>query len=250
MSDRLTVVLWKWRNNGNWKRYSAGHVNAIVAMLDAYCRLPFEVVLITDDAEGVDASVRCLPLHKVAAPLPLIPAPQRNAYRRVGLFAARMGEVLGPRLMQIDLDTVIVRDFSDLAARTEPFIIWKSPSVGRKKYALNPSFILLDAGARSHIHERYSADPVAEALAARRVGWTGTDQAIIASLVGKDVVTVGEKEGIVSFRDHLQRGALKPEPSVKIVSFMDRFDPADPELQDRHPWIADHYPFRREAEAP
>jgi hypothetical protein len=245
MSDRLTVVLWKWRPKGNWKVYTAGHVNAIVEMVDAYCDAPFDVVLITDDPEGVHPSVRCVPLRNVEAKLPAGKVPQRNAYRRVALFADHMREVLGEHLMQIDLDTVFVKNFTDLAMRPEPFVIWKSPSKGVKGYALNPSFILLKAGARSDIYDRYAADVGGSAAKARADGWTGTDQAIIALYAGDDVVTVDDRDGIVSFRDHLECGAKVPDDSVKLVSFMDRFDPADPALQERCPWIADHYPYRR-----
>lgn len=247
MTDRLTVALWKWRANGNWKKYAAGHVNAIVAMVDAHCDVPCDYVLITDDGEGVDPAVRCVPLERVAAPLPDIRAPQRNAYRRVGIFSAAMREMLGPRLMQIDLDTVIVSDITDLAMREEPFVIWKSPSLGPTGYALNPSFILLDAGARRDIHDRYVADPEGIAIAAKKAGFTSTDQAVISSLAGEDVVTVDHGDGIISFRDHLDRGAVVPGADAKIVSFMDRFDPADPALQARCPWIGDHYPYRAAA---
>lgn len=249
MRDSLTIVLWKWLGSANWKRHTAKHVNAVVAMVDAYCGVPFEVVLITDDPEGVHRSVRCVPLDAVAAPLPDAPAPARNAYRRIGLFSSRMRSLLGPCLMQIDLDTVIVRKFTDLAMRPEPFLIWRSPSLGANGYALNPSFILLDAGSRADIYDRYVADPLGSAQAARMAGWTGTDQAIIALYSGDGVATVDERDGIVSFRDHLQRGAVAPGDDVKIVSFMDRFDPADPALQERCPWIADHYPFRLSAVA-
>lgn len=246
MSDRLTVVLWKWRANGNWKRYASGHVNAIVSMVDAYCDVPCDFVLITDDPDGVDRRVRCLPLERVAAKLPqMANAPQRNAYRRVGFFNAELGNILGRRRMQIDLDTVFVRNFTALASRPEPFVIWKSPSLGAKGYALNPSFILHDAGAERQIYDRYIADPVGVATAARAAGFTSTDQSII-SYLAENPVTVDERDGIVSFRDHLERGVKAPGPDVCLVSFMDRFDPADPELQERCPWIADHYHYRAE----
>lgn len=243
-ADRLTVVMWKWRGKGNWKRYTAGHVNALVAMVDAHCDVSCDFVLVTDDTQGVDPAVRCLPLDRVAAKLPKDRMPHRNAYRRVGLFDARMREVLGGRIMQFDLDTVITNDFTDLAKRAEPFVIWKSPSVGERGYALNPSFILLDAGSMPHIHDGYTADPDAVALQARIAGWTGTDQAIIAHLASDGVTTVDDVDGIISFRDHLKGGEHSPDENVKIVSFMDRFDPADPALQERCPWIAQHYPYR------
>jgi hypothetical protein len=246
MKERLTVVLWKWRNSGNWKKYTAGHVNAIAEMVDACCKVPCEFVLITDDGDGVHPGIRCLPLERIAAPLPAIRAPLRNAYRRVGIFSASAGPLLGRRLMQIDLDTVFLGDFTDLAMRDGPFVIWKSPSLGRMGYALNPSFILLQAGARADIHERYAADPEGVARAASASGFTSTDQAVISHLAGSDVATVDHRDGIVSFRDHLCRGAAAPAPGVKMVSFMDRFDPADPALQERCPWIAAHYPYRND----
>lgn len=249
MLNRITVVLWKWRSNGNWKKYSAGHVNAIVAMVDAHLDLPCDYVLITDDPIGVDPAVRCLPLEKVAANLPMVRAPQRNAYRRIGLFNAAMRDVLGKRLLQLDLDTVIIKNITGMVDRPEPFVIWKSPSIGPTGYALNPSFMLMTAGAQRQVYDRYVVDPVGVASAAKLAGFTSTDQAVISHLATSDAVTIDETDGMVSFRDHLQRGALKPDAAVKVVSFMDRFDPADPLLQDRCPWIARHYPYRSAAVA-
>lgn len=248
MADRVTVVLWKWRSTGNWKKYTAGHVNAIVNMVDRHLDMPHDFVLITDDAAGVKDVVRIVSLDDGAAKVPQIPLlPQRVAYRRVKLFAAAAKDTLGRRLLQLDLDTVIVDDITPLVDRPEPFVIWKSPSVRAPGYAYNPSFILLDAGYRGDVYKAYRRDPEGVALAARAVGWTGTDQAVIAHLAGDSATTVDERDGIVSFRDHLQRGALAPPAGTRIVSFMDRFDPADPVLQDQCPWIARHYPYRSQA---
>jgi hypothetical protein len=235
----LNVVLWKWRNSGNWKHYDAGHVNRLARMLAAHLRVPHRVVCFTDDAGGIDESVKCLPLDSAAAPIPRFERmPLRNCFRKLGLFNPAMRDIAGERLLQIDLDTVIVGDITHLAERVEPMVIWRSPSVGKKGFALNTSLVLLTAGSRADIWDTYCSDPEGVARAAQLAGWTGTDQAVVAHLA-PEAATFEESDGVISFRDHLKGGMRGLPPDARMVSFYDRFDPADPKVRAIAPWIAE-----------
>jgi hypothetical protein len=235
----LSVVLWKWRNSGKWKQYDAGHVNRLARMLAAHLRVSHRVVCFTDDAAGIDQSVECLPLSSGAAPVPRFDKmPLRNCFRKIGLFNPAMREIAGERLLQIDLDTVIVGDISHLVERAEPTVVWRSPSIGRKGFALNTSLVLHAAGSRSDLWDSYRAEPEGIALAAQAEGWTGTDQAVVAYLA-PDLPTFDERDGVISFRDHLKGGMRGLPPDARMVSFYDRFDPADPKVREIAPWIAE-----------
>lgn len=235
----LNVVLWKWRNSGRWKQYDAGHVNRLARMLAAHLRVAHRVVCFTDEVSGIDASVKCLPLESAAAPIPRFEKmPLRNCFRKLGLFNPSMREMVGDRLLQIDLDTVVVGDITHLVERSDPMVIWRSPSIGKKGFALNTSLVLLTAGSRADIWNSYCADPEGVARAAQAEGWTGTDQAVVAHLAA-DVATFDESDGVISFRDHLNGGLRGLPPDARMVSFYDRFDPADPKVRAIAPWIAE-----------
>lgn len=235
----LTVVLWKWKNLGGWKQYTADHVNRLAAQISTHLKAPHRIVCFTDDAEGIGSGVTARPIREGAAPVPRFDRmPLRNCFRKLGVFNPAMREIAGERLLQIDLDTVIVGDISHIAQREEPLVIWRSPSIGKKGFALNTSLVLHTPGSRKDLWDTYVADPEGVALAARAAGWTGTDQAVVAHLA-PDAATFDESDGIISFRDHLRGGDRGLPPDARLVSFYDRFDPADPKVRAIAPWIAE-----------
>jgi hypothetical protein len=131
-----------------------------------------------------------------------------------------------------------------LVTRHEPFVIWRSESVGPQGYALNPSVMLLAAGAQAAIYDRFRRDPRGELAAARNAGFTGTEQAIIGyRLAGTPVPVWTDADGIVSYRSLMTRTDrdLLPPAGTRIVSFHGRRDPSDSALQARAPWIREHW---------
>lgn len=235
----LTVVLWKWANRGGWKQYTADHVNRLAAQLGRHLKARHRIICFTDDADGIGSRIMIKPLCEGAAPVPRFDKmPLRNCFRKLGLFNPAMREVAGQRLLQVDLDTVIVGDISHIVEREDSLVIWRSPSIGKRGYALNTSLVLHTAASREDIWNSYVADPEGVALAARAAGWTGTDQAVVAHLA-PDAATFDESDGIISFRDHLKGGMRGLPPDARMVSFYDRFDPADPKIRAIAPWIAE-----------
>lgn len=237
----LAIVTWKWRNSGGWKQYTAEYVNVMRAMLERHLPAPHRLICFTDDAHGIDRRVEVLPLARWAAPVPTDQVmPLRNCFRKLGLFRPEMAQ-FGERLLQLDLDQVIVGDLMPLVERSEPMIIWRSSSKGRFGFALNTSVVLLDAGARTDIWDAWCADPGTAARAARTSGWTGTDQAFVAMHCNGSAAEFAEGDGILSFRDDLAAGYRGLPPSARIISFFDRFAPDDQALQRRLPWIGQYW---------
>lgn len=244
----LSVVLWKWHNNVGWIDYKADNVNHLANQIDKYIGVPHKIFCITDDPKGLHPNLTVIPIEEFTGAVPVYSDSKhlRSCYRRLKLLSKEAEKFFGKRIMQLDIDMVITDDISNIAKRTEPFIIWRSFSHGhRSKYrnfALNTSLYITDAGARSHIWETFSADPEGIAKAAAKNYWVGTDQAIIGYLAYKtdtDPPTFNKTDGIYSFRDDPEQcRGQELGAGVKVISFHDRFDPADIKLQRDCRWLA------------
>lgn len=252
----LSIVTWKWRSKVGWIQYTAAHINHLHSQLMRFAGVPFKMFCITDDAAGLHPSVEVVPLDQMAGMVPDHTGTKylRSCYQRLRLFSPDAERFFGDRIMQLDIDMVIVGDISHITARTEPFLIWRSHSKGGRyklrNYALNTSLILMDAGARADIWQKFSADPEAIASAAYEDSWSGTDQAIIGYLSrDKEPPTFCKQDGIYSFRDDRKEcwGNQLAE-GVKIVSFHDRFNPANPALHRQCQWL--HRAWRESSDVP
>jgi hypothetical protein len=224
----LTVVCWRWGG-----KYRAEHVRRLKASVARHLRIPHEFVCLTDTPDDLDG-IHCLPL------------PYSGGYkncRRLWIFSEDAAK-LGDRLLQIDLDMVIVDDITDLVNRTEPFVVWKSDSVGAIGYALNPSFLMVDAGARADIWRNYRMDEKAAVEHAKR-DCVGSDQAVMTDVLrDEDVPVWTAADGILAYRvvcgPKGGNGLMLPE-GARVMSFHGPRDPSMRAFQDASPWIAEHW---------
>lgn len=213
-------------------RFTADHVNRLRAMVRRNLKLDHEFICITDDPEGLDEFVKVVPMwadHRDR---------ERN-YKRLKLLSTEMRDLIGERILHLDLDTVIMGDITDLVDTDAHAKIWSVPSAGRHGYALNPSMMLFDAGALDHIWRAFDADPEAMAAKVRLAGWTGTDQSIISAM-GSDLPTWTRDDGLLSYRDHVEpRPDKTPPDGALMVGF---YGPYNVEQLARKPnWIWQHW---------
>ena len=225
-------------------------------MLARHLSLPHEIVCITDRPEDVPAGIKTFNVKHT------IGKRDHNCLRRMWLYAGQPKKSgvpwpgdLGDRLLQLDLDVVLTDCIDPLVDRPDPFVIWKSDSTVRSNrwhgWAFNATVMLLDAGARRDVYDRWVADPVGVTQAANADGWdvkTCSDQAIATYLL-KDKPTAfwTEADGIYAYRcisgpDGMKDKGL-PE-GCRIVSFHGRRGNRHPgvkELQERSPWIREHW---------
>lgn len=241
----LSVVLWKWRSSDNSLSYGAAHVNALARQIKRYIGVPYKIFCITDDADGLDSSIEVVGLQEMSCPMPTFNEYSHrlhSCYRRLKLFDPAIGEIFGKRILQLDIDMVIAGNISGIVNRIEPFLCWKCLSRGPNRYALNPSFLLMDVGGdvASNIWRRYSASPNKIAREAFLADWTGTEQAVMGYLTReKEPPTLGTADGIYSFRDNQKEcGHRELARAVKVVSFHGPHDPSDRKLQRRCRWLA------------
>jgi hypothetical protein len=203
------------------------------------------MVCVTDMPEGIDGSVRIVPLWGDLREY-------GRCFVRLKAFAPEMRDILGERVLSLDLDTLVLGDLSPLLDRPESFVIWADPS------RITPycgSMWMVTPGAYPEV---FSAFDIAEhATLKARFGYFGSDQAWMAyKLPG--AATWTRHDGVMSFKNHVLKvkgdvltGRFKrrlrwrrtpPQPGgARIIHFHGRSDPTQAELQELCPWIAEHY---------
>jgi hypothetical protein len=242
----LEIVCWKWKSpHGYRSTFDAASVNTLRAMVARNLRLPHRFNCITDDARGIDGDVRVIPLWDDFASVPN-PSNRQNpsCYRRLRMFSAEARDLIGERIVSMDLDVVITGDLTPLFDRPDDFVIWGGQSVqpggrGAVYSWYNGSLMMLRAGTRTKVWEQF--DPARSPQLANAAGCRGSDQGWIAYCLGKNESVWGTKDGVYSFRNHIvtSRGALPG--NARLVAFHGRHDPWHVALHKSYPWIASHY---------
>lgn len=226
-SSRLQIVLWKWsdpRKRHILFDYSADSVNRKRRELQQHLSIPHDVVCITDDPSGLDSAIRVIPLWEEGRDL-------GRCWCRVRAFAPDMAERIGPRFAWIDLDSLIVGPMDPLFERDEPAVFYRSNSVAGTPY--NGSMLLMTAGALPQVWDRF--DERAPEIVAES-GFTGSDQAWFAHVLGPDQPVWSRDDGVMHFMNECVPDL--PDHS-RIVFFPGVQKPHMPNVQAHAPWVAE-----------
>lgn len=231
----ISVVVWRWGT-----KYPVGHVLKMQSMLRRHLTLPHRLVCITDKPQELPADITPIKLPKA------IPG-DHKCLRRMWLYSPKAA-VCGERLLQIDLDVVLIGNIDAIVDRPEDFVIWKSDSNTIHKWAYNATLMLITPGAKADVWARFSANPARIMAEADADGWwakVNSDQAAACYLMkDQPIATWTQADGIYAYRvfagKHGERGAVLPA-DAKIVSFHGPRDPAIPDLQQKSPWIREHW---------
>ncbi len=240
----IEVVCWKWRPaKGYRSAFGPDTVNVLQRMVARNLRLPHRFSCVTDDPAGIDPAVRVIPLQDHFASVPN-PSNPRNpsCYRRLWLFSDEAREVLGERIVSLDLDAVIVGDLTPLFDRPEDFVIWGGQSVKPRSQTYNwynGSLMMLRAGTRTQVWSKF--DPARSPQLAHNAGCRGSDQGWIAYCLGRKEATWGLRDGVYSYRIDVQPAGGRLPPNARIVAFHGQYDPWQPTMRTRHGWIREHY---------
>jgi len=197
--EKLRVVTWLWgAPKGSKVQFGADQVNTLLSMVDRHYRKPYELVCVTDDPKGIDGAVRTLKLPNEFSHLdhPQLGPGHSTCYRRLQMFKPEMADVISPRFVHVDLDCVITGDLTPLWDRKEDAVFWDS---GFFWAPYNGSMTLMTAGARRQVYDKF--DPARTPKAALDKGLVGTDQAVVAHILGIGQPTWNdERDGVWAFR--------------------------------------------------
>jgi hypothetical protein len=198
--------------------YSPEHVNALRRQFTRHLDEPHRFVCIADDPTGLAPDVEFFRTPESAKRLANLHSPEGarfpSCYRRLWTWSDE-AEVLGHRLLVLDIDTVLTNDVSPLLDYDEPFIGWRPTMAWGNKPRYAGGMYLLTAGAYKHVWANFSGHSSATLAKAR--GYRGSDQAWISYCLGPNAPVWPEKSGIYSVRD-IERTMELPA-DARIVHF-------------------------------
>jgi hypothetical protein len=222
----VKVLTWLWAQPGGRTLYTAQHVNIWADMVRRHLKAPHTIACVTDTPKGIDPSIEIIkpPREFESIRIPTWKEARPQCFRRLAMFRADAAETFGERFLCMDLDCVISGPLDPFLAGDPDFRIARGTSPERP---YNGSMVLLKAGARPEVYERFTQEGAAEA--GRR--FLGSDQAWIAHVLGPNEPTWGEEHGLGWW----QAGG-KPQP---LLFFPGTTKPWDALAHDKH--IQTHY---------
>lgn len=240
----LTVVTWKWLKIGYRSSFTAEHVNTLKAMVARHYPDPHRFVCVTDDSAGLDEDIETIEIGDELARIKNPSWPKGpSCYRRLRMFSHEFG--FGPRIVSLDLDTVITGDLRPIFNRPEPMVLWADPLFPQRMYC--GSMVLFNAEAFDFLYRQF--DPDVSPRLAHEAGCMGSDQGWISYKLGPNMPVWTAQDGVYSFRVHFQGKDRKISApprhdlpgNARIVFFHGAKDPWHPDVQRQYPWITDHW---------
>ena len=208
-----------WRG---WRPlYTVDHVNAAARMLRTYLRIPFKLVLLTDeDGRGAEVDeVLPVPQDPRKAQLSGI-----NCFRRLRYFDPDFSSRFGTEwVMSLDLDTLILSDITERiewALNDFGFCIIRgrlAVQEGQRPY--NGSLYTIRVGAHRHVWDEFDYETSPAECAATR--WRGSDQTWL-SLKLPGAPTLGPEHGVYFYQQYLDSSESDPEACMLHFAGMDK----------------------------
>lgn len=233
----MEFVTFKWRPPPGYRsKFGPETVNTLWSMLERNYEGPCRLTCITDDAKGISKEVRTIPLWDTFSHLPS-PHGQGypSCYRRLPLFREDARELIGPRFACMDLDVVITGKLNPLVDGPEEFKIWGDTAKGTP---YNGSFYVMNAGARSKVWDKF--DPQTSPRRSLALKYIGSDQGWIAACLGPNEQKWGTRDGVYSYRNHIQRTGYLLPSNARLVIFHGAVDPWSNQAQCIS-WVRRHY---------
>lgn len=239
----LTIATYWWTPQGQaasgYHAYTPDDVRLLQRMVARHLTVPHEFVVITDRPElfAEDEAIRAVAIDWTTH----VPG---TCFVRLMTFSPEAREKIGERVLQVDLDTVIVGNLDDLAARTENLVMWRNPAripyeapakAGRPYY--NTSILLHTTGTLPELWVGFNPQRPMHR----------DDQWYLSDALGPDVAHFdGEHDGVYRLaREDTPGSGVSGElpANARIVTFPgSEGKPTNPRIVAVNPWIAE---FRR-----
>lgn len=237
--EPITFVSWRWRPvKGYRSNFGPETVYSLREMIRRHYPHPHRFCCVTDEPEALPG-IEAIPLWPDACDVPSpIGRSYPSCYRRLKVFAPDAGKTFGPRLVSIDLDTVITGDLTPLFHRPEDFVIWgESDFPHTTPYC--GSMWMLRTGTRPQVWTEFDAKTSPKR--AIRAGCRGSDQGWISFILGKKEATWTRKDGVYSFRKHIGRRNNELPADARVVFWHGKVDPWSYRAQQID-WVKKFYP--------
>jgi hypothetical protein len=215
--DRV-VICMKWG-----QLYGPDYVNVLHGAVRSHLGGSFRFVCLTDDAEGIDPAVECLPIPDMGLREDLW---RIGAWPKISLFSEDLHGLTG-RALFIDLDMVVCGDLAPFFTYGQGLMAIDEGRWNGTGPSTMSSIMAFDLGALGYLVDR---------LRAERDDITGR-YGLEQRYLHHEVEGIGywPDEWLVSFKRHLRRPLLidrllppkQPPEGAKIVVFHGRPRPMD-----------------------
>lgn len=184
-----TIVTYKWKPPVGYPlKFTSEDVNRLYTRMKKWYPEMERFICITDDAKGLKSPVEAYAMTKLFADLPN-PSWRRGpkCHRRLIAFSPKFETIAGPRFACVDIDIKPVGYLGPIFNRDEDFVGWRSGRInGKRQQQFGGALIMMNAGARRQVWDRFIKDPSAAVAEAFAAGYHGSDQAWISYVLDKD----------------------------------------------------------------
>jgi hypothetical protein len=235
----LLIASYFWQPDPGSKfsaPYTADDVRKLQRMVAKHCTAPHQFGVITDQPElfADDADIRAIPIDRATH----VPS---TCYVRLMTFHPGGKALFGAdRLLQIDLDTLIVGNIDHLVTREENLVLWRNPArhpsrPGRSAY--NTSILLHELGSIPEIWQTFvDFRTVGKRIPAK------DDQWFLSDALGEDVPYFdGARDGVyrIARADTPGSGVDGELPDNACIVFFTGSEGKmdNPTIRAANPWI-------------
>lgn len=235
----LVVATYWWTpDTEKFYAFNADDVRLLARQVKRHLPVPHEFVCITDqpDLFDGDPDIRAIWLDRTTHV-------HNCCYARLMTFHPNGAELIGERVLQIDLDTVIVGDMTSLVERKENLVLWHNPGrvpwhkpIGRgvNRPYYNTSLLLHRCGTLPKVWTDFDpGNPSAK-----------DDQWYLADIFGPVAPYYDRTDGVyrLARREQPETGVWGSLPAnARLVTFPgSNGKPWQPEIRAANPWIDEH----------
>lgn len=213
----ISIVCYLWRGS---RPFRPAYVGVLARMVRAYLCEPHRFICVTDaDPKEFDPGVEVIAMPPAARALRRVASVEGEdfpaSYPRLWTFSREAALFLGERVLQLDVDCMIVGSLARLLALEADFVGWsvRPPPGGPPR--LGGGTWMHRTGTRPEVYERFAADPLGCRQLARQAGYRGSDQAWISYCLAGREPTWPEPSGIYcaqDYRNAWRKGVVLPRP--------------------------------------
>ena len=229
----ITVCSFLWNDPQRRRNYKFGpeHVRILRNMVQRNLSLPHRFICVTDEKiEGIETVPMDWTNHVPGTCFVKTCMWRRDAW-------------LGGRIFYLDLDVVITGNIDHIVDRKEDVVLYHNPNyrMGERRAFYQGSVQLMDAGARPELYECF--EPLDTP---KWVNWRfgGAEQAWYSEALPWTEAYWDEADGIYGAGRigdwHSGVESILPDNAC-IVVFPGNREPSQPEVQEKCPWVKNHY---------
>ena len=237
----ITFVCWKWHDARVGRMFTAHHVNVLAASVRRHYDAAHRFVCVTDEPDGLADGIEHVPMPQTGFEHLTNPSqkhagkPFPSCYRRLWNFSREARDVLGERIFALDIDAIVCDSLKPLVRKRASFVGWCDRRFEAQKCA--GGAYMLTTGAHADVWEDF--DPHRSPIVAKAHGLGGSDQAWMSLKLYPPRESFGSMDGVGKL-GWLQPQAALPR-GVRLVFTKGASPPWDAAIQQRYPWITDHW---------